>query len=436
MTSARHRAGPSRVDRARPQAGFSVVELIVSLTLFAVLVGSLVTIIATGLSVARNNKDRSVAAHLASQEMDAIRQESFSSLTIGQSARTTRVNQVPYRVKTDLEWVANSATTNACDSTGSSPRVLRASVTVTWPNMRGVEPVKTSTEITPPVSSYDPDSGHIAVRVRDRAGAPLGGVPVRVTGIGTDTTQTTVDESGCAFFGFLAPGTYAVTLGTPGWVDRQSDAVPSQSVGVREGAITSTAFDYDEGASVDLSLEGIHGGTVANAVPVVVANTGLLPAGVKSIAGVGVRRTLSSLFPFADGFQMWAGGCADADPEGQDDAGSRIWPGGTRDPAVTVEPGGTATATVTMPTLHVEFERPATGAAVSVVAIHDPDSSCGSGETLVLGTFTGTSGDMLVALPFGTWTVQAVGESPESTWDTVTLDPSDGSVVDARVRLR
>ena len=59
---------------SRDERGFSIIELIVSLTIFSLVVGSLVALIATGLSVARNNKDRSVGAHLASQEMDAIRQ--------------------------------------------------------------------------------------------------------------------------------------------------------------------------------------------------------------------------------------------------------------------------------------------------------------------------------------------------------------------------
>ena len=99
----------------------SIVELLVSLTLFSLVVGSLVTLIATGLQVARSNKDRSVAAHLASQEMDALRQQPFGSMTIGQTSHTTSVNSVRYTIKTDTQWVANTATSNACDSASGSP---------------------------------------------------------------------------------------------------------------------------------------------------------------------------------------------------------------------------------------------------------------------------------------------------------------------------
>jgi type II secretory pathway pseudopilin PulG len=425
-----------RSGHLRPDAGFSIVELIISLTLFSLVVGSLVTLIATGLSVARNNKDRSVAAHLASEEMDAIRQKTFSTLGIGQTVRRVTVNSVRYKLTDDVEWASNAATSSACDSTGSSPRVLRVTVSVTWPNMRNVDPVKTSTEISPPVGSYDPDNGHVAVRVHDRDGAPIGSVPVRVVGSGYDQTQTTIDDTGCAFFGFLVPGTYSVTLGTSGWVDRQSNATPSQSVGVTASNVTSVAFDYDEAATMTATLTPNHGGVPANAVPVTLANTALLPSGSRSYPGVGIVRSLANLFPFADGYQAWAGDCADADPEGRNASGTAYWPGAQRDNAISVDPGGTVAAAITLQTVHVEFESESDHGVVALVAVHAPDGMCSGGSTLNLGTASGQAGDLLVGLPFGTWTIQAVGQSPEGRWDSAVLDPGRSSTQDVTVHIR
>ncbi|MGZ4676285.1 MAG: hypothetical protein ACXVJ7_04985 [Acidimicrobiia bacterium] len=425
-----------RRGRSRPDDGFSIVELIVSFTLFALVVGSLVTLITTGLSVARANKDRSVAAHLASQQMDALREQTFSALTLGQSVSNVSVNSVRYKVTTDTEWVGNSATSSACDSTGTSPKVLRATVTVTWPNMRDVDPVSTSTEISPPVGSYDPDNGHIAVRVRDRNGSAIGSVPVRVVGTTYDRTQTTLDDSGCAFFGFLTPGTYAVTLGTPGWVDRQSSATPSQTVGVRASTVTSVAFDYDQAATLNATLTPNRGGTPANAVTITLANTALLPAGSKTYPGVGLVRTLANLFPFADGYEVWAGDCADADPEGVNTSGTHYWPGAQRDNAVSVDPGSTTNTQVTLQTVHLEFERDSGSGPVSIVAVHAADALCAGGSTLAVGTATTSSAELLVALPFGRWTFQAVGQTPHDQWDSLTLDPNQTGVQDVGVRIR
>lgn len=416
--------------------GFSIIELIVSLTIFSLLVGTLVALIATGLRAARNNKDRSVGAHLASQEMDATRQLAFARMSLGSSRHPVTVNGVRYQVKTDTEWVANSSTSNACDSTGSSPRVVRVSVTVTWPDMRGAAPVTTATEISPPVGSYDPDNGHIAVRVRDRNAAALGGVPVRVTGPGIDRTQNTTDPAGCAFFGFLPPATYAVTLGTPSWVDRQSNAVPSQTVGVSAGATTSVAFDYDQAATITASLTSAGGGIPPAGATLTFANTGILPSGFRAYPGTGVVRTISSLFPFADGFTAWAGTCADADPEGLDSGGARFWSGAQRDNAITVDPGATVASAIKLGTVHVQFGRDSGLGSVPVVAVHRPDAGCPAGETLTLVAFNGASGDQLVALPFGTWTIQAPGQSALGTWESVTLDPTDASVRSVNVHIR
>lgn len=431
---------PTRAPRnrrsRRAQSGFSLIELIVSLTIFSLLVGSLVALVATGLNVARNNKDRSVAAHLASQKMDKIRQLSFARIVIGEQTENVSVGGVPYKLVTDIEWVANGATSNSCDSTGSSPRVLRASVTVTWTNMRGTDPVTTATEISPPVGSYDPDNGHIAVRVRDRNASALGGIPVRVIGPGVDLTQTTLNTSGCAFFGFLPPATYSVTLGTPGWVDRQSAAVPTQSVGVSAGNVTAVAFDYDQAATIALTLEGDSGGIPANAVSVTVANTGLLPAGVKNFAGVGLLRTLGSLFPFADGYNAWAGACADADPEGTDTSGTRYWPSAFRNNAISVDPGGSTAATIQLRTVRLDVRRTTSVDPVTLVAVHAADGSCPAGSTLTVGTTSVVRNDsLLVALPYGTWTLQAAGRTPNSAWEQVTLDPTDSSVRTVRIEF-
>lgn len=426
-----HRLGP-----ARDEHGFSLIELIVSLTIFSLLVGTLVALIATGLRAARNNKDRSVGAHLASQEMDSIRQLSFSRITLGSSQHNVTVNTVRYKVQTDTEWVANNSTSNSCDSTGSSPRVVRVDVTVTWPNMRGAAPVETATEVSPPVGSYDPDNGHIAVRVRDRNASALGSVPIRVTGSGVDVTQTTTASAGCAFFGFLPPGTYAVTLGTPGSVDRQSNAVPSQTVGVTAGNTTSVAFDYDQSATIVATLSSTRGGLPPVGAPLTLANTGILPGGTRTYPGTGTVRTISSLFPFSDGFTAWAGTCADADPEGLDAGGARYWAGAERDNAITVDPGGTVAAPITLGTIHVGYRRDSGSGSVPIVAVHAPDRSCGSGETLALTAFAGTSGDQLVALPFGTWSIQAPGQVAYSSWESVTVDPSASSIPDVGVRIR
>ena len=140
---------------------------------FAILSAGLALTIDGGLNLARNNRNRSIGANLASQEMDDVRQASFTSLPLGLVDRSETVDGVPYTVRRETEWIDNASTTGPCDSTNSTPRVLRVSVSVFWADMRGVAPAKSSTILSPPVGSFDPLNGHIAVKVLGGSADPL-----------------------------------------------------------------------------------------------------------------------------------------------------------------------------------------------------------------------------------------------------------------------
>jgi len=422
--------------------GFGLIELIVSLTVFSILIGGVVVSIGAGLELARNNRQRSVAANLASQQMDQIRQTPFTSLTIGQAPdQTVYVDGVPYTVGQNLEWVGASATQGECDSTTTTPQVLRATVDVSWTDMRAIQPVRTTTMLAPPIGSYSSTSGHIAVRVRDSNAVPLGGVPVRVQGTGVDTFITTTDTNaaspGCAFFGFLTPQTYTVSLNTAGYVDRQGSVTPSQTVGVNSGQIAAVAFDYDRAATLNLTIAGLNGGTPANAMAVSLGNAGYLPAGTKVFSGTGATRTLSSLFPFSDGYDAWAGDCADADPEGKNASNVSYWPGASRDNPLNVDPAVATSGTVDAATVLVNFTRNSGSGSVTVNAVHAADPNCASGETLATAaTFTVNSATpTAIALPYGTWTLQIPGKTPVGSWPTVVLDPRASGPVSATVKI-
>src|SRR5881392_1415502 len=90
---------------AGDERGLTMIELVVAVSVFAILAGGLALTIDGGLNLARNNRNRSVAANLASQEMDEVRQEPFISLPLGLVDRTESVDGVPYTVRRESEWV-------------------------------------------------------------------------------------------------------------------------------------------------------------------------------------------------------------------------------------------------------------------------------------------------------------------------------------------
>jgi type II secretory pathway pseudopilin PulG len=423
--------------RTRGQEGLTLLELVVAISVFALAVGGLVMTIDSGLGLARTNRHRSIAANLAAAELDAVRRTPFTQLPLGQVVRTEPVDGVPYQVVRESTWVDNDSETGPCDSAGTVPKVLRVVVAVSWPDMRGIPPVRATTILSPPVGSYDPNTGHLAVAVRDRSAQPLEGVPVTVRSGGVHRLLTTTSE-GCAFFAFLPPGTYDVTLERAGYVDRQGAAIPTQTVGVHLGETASAAFDFDQAATVVATLSPAAAGAVLpGSVPLTWANPGLVPDGVRRSAGTGPTRTLGDLFPYADGYVLWAGGCADADPEGRGADDVPFWPGASRPPAVAVSPGDTATATVAVTVAEITVTDLSGPGPVEVIAEHAPDAGCPDGETYTLGTVDG-AGTLLVALPHGTWTVRVPGRTwtgatsgdpvadpplPPRPWPELVLDP-------------
>jgi len=413
-----------RCDRvlSRSAAGFTLLELIVALTLFAIITLGVAGTVSGGLNLVRNNRNRSIAANLAAQEMDLVRSSDFMSLL--PTSTTEEVGGVPYAVTRELTWVPKSATTGPCDGSGGSPQLLRVRVSVTWPEMRGVAPVVSDSAMTPPVGAYDPNTGHIAVKVLDREAAPSFGSTVIVTGPVPLILPTSSD--GCAFFAYLTPGTYTVSMSTDGYVDRQGSANPSQIVGVSVGTTAGVQFDYDRASSLDLTLTPDAGGAVPSDVPVVLGNTGLLPVGTKVFPGSGISRTLPGLFPASDGYEAWVGGCADADPQGEmSDGSGPYWPGAMRASAFEVAPGDASAGLVSLRSLQVTVhdQYGAAVAGATVVATHEPDSVCASGATHTLGTTDG-GGALAAALPYGTWEVSVTGRAAMSQWPAATLDPT------------
>ncbi len=410
-----------RAGRSRPQeTGMTLLELVVAMSVFAVIMLGLVATLASGLTLTRNNRNRSVAANLASQEMDLVRSATFASLVAQTS--TQSVGGVPYVVHRELTWVADSATNGPCDGTNGSPQMLRVHVWVDWPSRQGVATVKADTVLTPPVGAYDPNTGHIAVKVLDRSAAPQDNIMVLLTGPTARSAPTNSD--GCAFFGFLPPGAYSVSLNTTQFVDRQGVQNPTQSVNVTVGQVNSTQFDYDQRATLHLDLDAGGGGVVPNDVPVTLGNTILVPTGARTYTGSGTSRTVNNLFPASDGYDAWAGSCADADPEGLDGTGNAFYPSAQRDAPFEATPNATTDGSITLNPLaiHVVNSVGVPQANQSIVLVHGADNGCAAGETHTVGT-TNATGDVVVELPFGNWQMTVQGRTVSGSWPSRIVSP-------------
>jgi prepilin-type N-terminal cleavage/methylation domain-containing protein len=412
--------------RACRQGGFTLVEMLAALMVFAILIAAVALGLSSVLNLSRNNRNRSVAAYLASQQMDTLRSTKFTTLVPAQLGQTTLAPQsvggVNYTIKQDLEWVSAGASVSSC-SAPSGPggaAYVKATVYVSWPDMHGAAAVTSQSLLSPPVGAFDETKGHIGVQVLDVNGNPVGGETVTLGGLASASLVTTAE--GCAFFAYLDPGSYTVSLSHAGYVDGNSNPTPSHPVTVSSATTQQVTFNWDRAATLQLTLTAANGGTIPAGIPLTLYNTSFGPPNyVKVFAGSGVTTSLS-LFPYLSGYQVWAGGCNDAKPA-------------TPAPALATTPGGVTAGAVALATLRVTAKHVG-GAAASGVHLnvfHALDTLCASGETFDIGT-TPANGILLAALPYGAWTMQVVGGAC-ALCPPVTLSQSSPAITDVAVTV-
>lgn len=416
------------------EGGFSMVEMVVAISLFAVTATGVAAMLGTSLRLVGTSRGRSVAANLAAQEMDVVRSTKFTALPLGTVETVQSVDGTPYTIRRESEWIDEDASTGPCDAPpGSTLSFLRVTASVSWPGMGTTVPPASQTILSPPVGTYDESSGHIAVSIVDRDGLPRSDVTVVAAGPSGTSSQVTTSD-GCAFFAYRNAGSYTVTISAAGFVDTVNAPTSVQSVTVANGTTTAAEFQFDASTTLAVSLSGATIYPAAAGVPVTIANSGILPTGTATYAGTGASRSLPNLFPWADGYSVFAGGCKHADPQGESAPGTRIWgPDAVRPDPIEAVPGGTSSAVVQMPEIEVLATRTVAGvptpvSGASVQAQHAADDGCPAGANYSLGT-TNAAGVTGKGLPFGIWDVYVNGAFVQR----VTLDPGGNWATPAQV---
>ncbi|MEA2399020.1 MAG: hypothetical protein QOK25_2576 [Thermoleophilaceae bacterium] len=385
----------------RGEAGFGLIEVIVSTALLAVIaLGIFATIDRTG-AVSANNRSRAVAADLAEQDQERMRAFKATDLTNYNATRTVTVAKVSYTVRSSAAWVADKSGTESCTNNSSQADYLRITSTVTWPAQGAVRPVVMGSVVAPPPGGLGPNRGNLVVQLMDEADKPLKGIPV---GLAPTGTSLATNAEGCAFFGYIAAGNYQASFGQTGWVDPAGNSNVVLNASVTSGTTTTLTDRYAAAAQITVGFDtkvGAAAATPAQAQSITVANPGLPVPGTRTTAP-GVLQsviTASNLFPFTTGYGVYAGSCASADPTTYDPAYWSKYPG-----YVTTAPGAARAVTVRAPALNLAVTRAGLGLGGAHVIIRATGAGCT--ESWVEST---TAAGLLPSpgLPFGTYTACA-----------------------------
>jgi Tfp pilus assembly protein PilV len=411
--------------RQSPPDGFTIIEVLVATTILMTALIGAALLFENAIIVSGNTRNRVVAAHLATEALEKVRGTAadptkFASLPQGNTPSTRTVNGIRYSISQDIRPVDFTSSTSSCNTPFNSNSVFLVSESVTWPGMAGTKPVTQATTLAPPVGAFTADKGAIAVKVFDSNGAVRSSIRVTVVGGTTNTTIETTSE-GCAFFVGLAPGTYTVSVVEGTGVGDQETTTPSQSTSVTVGSTASIQFNYDTAARVDASGWSNGVATPATGIPLSIGNAGLQPYSQYSIAAG--QTSFPTVFPYANGYSVFAGNCTDNNPLGKDTNRNLFYPTLVVTP-LNVDPGATSSTAVPLYDVPVFVKNgsgtgqsAATVTATATATFPAPNgqytrvctSGTGTGTAPTLGLVTtDTAGNSTTAMPLGHWTISAV----------------------------
>lgn len=403
---------------SRDDAGFSIIEVVVAMVIFTIFVTAALGILLRTTEMARSNGQRGAATNLALRQIEAARAMSATDIPDGRSSSTTSVGGTTFTVTQTAKYVSSGATASACAGTGNTLAYKLITVSVSWPNMGSVKPVRSDTLRAVGIGNdvSDANKGSLAIGVVGGDGVDEAGVLVTLSPGGKTGTTT---EDGCLVFTGLTPGAYTATASMPGYVGTGNNQTTTvTSLGVTAGAIAHGTLYYDTARTVTLAFTGTTGAVPLAGMPIRLGNTYFAEATFSACPGTPTSGCVTTVTPlqakqlFPEQYAVKYGACTEVDPS-RANVDLR--------PAVT---GTTVTIPVATPTFIVKTASGAPIAGRVITITH------GVGCTAVYTTTSVGGAGGAVAIPYGAWTISTPNASSVAvTYNSTALSSNKTATV-------
>jgi prepilin-type N-terminal cleavage/methylation domain-containing protein len=304
----------SRLRDARDnETGFTVIEVMVAMVVFALIAVGVAGAVATSLSVTSDSRAREVATGIASEFIDAARTSSDSSLfSIDKTTQQVVRSGATYTVMQEAHWQPISGVGDTCGAGGGPLADLRISATVSWRSGGAARSLTMNSIVAPTTSVSAAGTGTIIVEVNSASGAGNQGVTVTIkpnaTPNGATAITTTIpvtNSLGCTYATSVMPGSYDVTITEAGGIDDgttnngpQVNAPTKKSIGVTANSTAVASFLYDQSTSYRLHYQDPNATNTAFVLPSNISAA----LWHKSYYYKSLTASSVSMFPFADGY--------------------------------------------------------------------------------------------------------------------------------------
>lgn len=342
----------ARLPHPASQRGDTLIEVVVSALLLAVIVVGTLTGLNSANRATSEDRARSQADVLAQQEEEQFRSLPIAKLSEIISTHEAVVHEIDasgtkYRITSTAKYISDTTATSSCNASTPNANYIQTISEVTWKPLGTGKPVIETSIVSPP-----PDAAIIA-RVTNAAGEPVPGMTVVSTGPSNITTTTSVD--GCAILAVL-PGEYRLNVLKSGYVDQNGfsesskDPVSNTPFYVAAEETVKAPFEFDHAGTIEVTFQNPSTGSEAEGDFFVIANNGMNPAFTefgKPAVYASKLSTEAKVFPFTTKYSVYAGTCEADNPHAVNSANSEPT-------SVAVVGGAVAPATVGVPPVTVQ----------------------------------------------------------------------------------
>jgi type II secretory pathway pseudopilin PulG len=345
----RRRSGALRL-LADSQAGFTIIEVVISAVLVALIAGATASALVATSDLSGDQRRRSQADEIAQQDQERLRGMSAKALaTLNQTRTVGPYEGTNYTVVSTGKFLSNTGVSSCASSGVGAAAYVLVTSDVNWSANRRAHVTEQSL-ITPLAG------GTLLTNVKDQNNAPLSGVTV--TADGPDTESANTDSGGCTVFGGMTTGDYDVSVTLANYVDPDGNAspnIPSRPATVSGSGTsfpTPNPFKLGQAGLISAFFKTQIGATTytdQRAPALSWANPGMTNSRSSPISATGsppkvvptaqVNSPLSpfQLYPFNNGtagvytnnYTVWAGSCdMDMPPLAADQSKATVGPGG------------------------------------------------------------------------------------------------------------
>jgi Tfp pilus assembly protein PilV len=396
------------------EAGFALIEVMVSAVLLVVLALATIPLIDQSSKSASSNRQRGVATSLATADQDAMRQSPAATLANYHVTTTKLVNGITYTIKSDAEWLRDGSGLVTCSGNTARSEYAKITSKVTWPTMGNIKPIVVESYLTPGVAALQ--RGAVAVKLTGDGAVGTAGIAV------TDTMPTagalggTTDAGGCVIIANVEQGANTISYSAAGYVDPNGSQAVTKSISVATGSTAQISGAYDQAASVTANFVD-DAGTACTTTMCAWPSVSFYNAGITSptnatrtftnAAGAATSVSATSLYPFVSAYGVYAGRCTGNSPATYNATA----------PLASVTPAAGTNTSTAAPVLQrfriaavSSAGAPMANLAVSIApsAGAAPMAGCESrlrAATQSAGQVTNAAGVLDLALPYGVWSV-------------------------------